>query len=610
MATQTQSFLQGEMVDEKYALVRYLGGSNHSSVFLTQYGGVHPKDAAIKLTPAPPGNAEARLSGWRLAANVSHPHLVRILDMGRCEVGNAAMLYVVTELADENLAQILPERPLTAEEARDMLASLLDALVFLHSRGFVHGHIKPSNIMAVGEQLKLSSDGICRLGEVVGNGGGFSVYDAPEGNRGGASTAGDIWSLGVTLVEALTQEAPEWTSSDRRDPVPPETMPAPFPEIVRHCLRREPKNRWPAATIQAHVPRTVAAPARTPAVEGERVTEAEETKEAKTRPSSVVDNFIGKGPAVLAAASAAGRTLRAKGPVLVAAANASGRALRAKGAVLVAAARAGIQKLREKWPAIQSAVEGVARDLRAKWPVVRDTASAAMHTLRKKRYALGAAAGVIAIVLAAVMLIVRINAPATPVPTPRAEVASAPPPPRTAPLRKRAQFARTGRSAAATQRAQASKRLAATPAPAAPRPERVVSSPQVSAKQVPPTIPAAAPLPSAAASGAPASSTGELVSGRVVQRVTPDVPRQASNTIWGTVRVAVRVSVDALGNVTQAELQTAGPSRYFARLSVEAARQWRFAAPTENGHAVSSVWLLHFGYRRDGTAIDPSQIQP
>jgi TonB family protein len=554
ISTQTQSFLQGEVVEEKYPLVRYLGGSDHSAVFLTQYGGVHPKDAAIKLVAAPPGNAEARLSGWRVAANLSHPHLVRILDLGRCQVGNAAMLYVVTELANENLAEIVPERPLTPEEAREMLAALLDALVFLHGRGFVHGHIKPSNIMAVGEELKLSSDGICRLGEAIGNG-GLGAYDPPEGNRGGASTAGDIWSLGITLVEVLTQEAPEWNAPDRRDPVPPETMPPPFPEIVRHCLRREPKNRWPAATIQTHVPKAVVTSARTPARVAERVRER-----AKGQPRGLAGSFIGKGPVILAAASAATRELRAK------------------------------------WPAIRAAAGAAVRSFSGKWAAIEAGSGRAVRGLRQKPLAVAAAVVALAIVLAGVKLAGRRQAAPVVPPSPRslAAATSAPGASRSEPERKRAEPARPVRVAAAKSRADGPKRTAEVAERAAPT--RPVARPPASAT-------------SSAGIASPASANG-WVAGRVVQRILPDVPRQASNTIWGTVRVGVRVSVDPLGNVTQAELQAAGPSQYFARLSLEAARKWRFAAPTQNGQALASVWLLHFGYRHDGMGVEPSQIRP
>lgn len=563
MATLTQSFLQGEVIEGKYTLVRYLGGSAHSAVFLTQYGSVHPKNAAIKLVPAPPGNAEARLSRWRLAANLSHPHLMRILDLGRCEVENAPMLYVLSELADENLAQIIPERPLTPEEARDMLGSLLDALVFLHSRGFVHGHIRPSNIMAVGEDLKLASDGICRLGEAIENGNGASAYDLPEGNRGGASKAGDIWSLGVTLVETLTQQAPEWNASDRRDPVAPETMPPPFPEIVRHCLRRDPKSRWPADTIQAHVPRTVSAPVRVAAREPEPVPER-----AKTPARGMGGNFVGKGPALVAAASAAARDLRAKWPAIRAAAD------------------SGVRRLREKWAALQPAVRAAAQWLDA------------------RKYAAGAVVAVLAIVLLGVKLIGRHTA-APPVVTPHEAAASAPVQPGPARTRNRAGLtasARKIRTPRAERPAVAETKRFSPPPAAAGR----AAAPANAA----PSTTASTDSPARTARRAPATSASAVVPGHVLQRVLPDVPREASNTIWGTVRVVVRVGVDTAGNVTQAELQSRGPSRYFARLSLEAARKWRFAAPVQNGAPVASAWLLHFGYRHDGISVDPSEIQP
>ncbi len=88
---------------------------------------------------------------------MSHPHLIRLYEMGRCEVDGAAVSYLVMEWAEENLAQVLPERALTPDEARAMLETALDVLAYLHGKGFVLGNIRPSNIMETGDQLKLSS---------------------------------------------------------------------------------------------------------------------------------------------------------------------------------------------------------------------------------------------------------------------------------------------------------------------------------------------------------------------------------------------------------------------------------------------------------------------
>ena len=67
------------------------------------------------------------------------------------------------EYAEENLGQILPQRALTPEEIRDLLEPALDTLAFIHSKSLAHGRLKPSNIMAAGDQLKLSSDSLSGL---------------------------------------------------------------------------------------------------------------------------------------------------------------------------------------------------------------------------------------------------------------------------------------------------------------------------------------------------------------------------------------------------------------------------------------------------------------
>jgi len=244
---------EGQVVNGEFHLRRYLGGSEHSAVFLTEHAERALQKAAIKLIPTDPENAEAQLSRWRLAAKLTHPHLIRLFQMGRCQLSNMGMLYVVMEYAEEDLSQILPHRPLTPAEARDMLEPTLDALAYVHGKGFVHDHMKPANIMALDDQVKISSDGLCRMDESSGGLGKPSAYDPPETVGGGISPAGDVWSLGITLVEALTQRLLVWEGAERGDPVLPETMPAPFLDVARHCLRRDPQLRWTVANITARL---------------------------------------------------------------------------------------------------------------------------------------------------------------------------------------------------------------------------------------------------------------------------------------------------------------------------------------------------------------------
>ena len=233
---------EGQIVDGRYRLVLYLGGSDHSAVFLTELPNTRER-AAIKLIGSDPAETDSQLSRLRRAAKLSHPHLARILEIGQAQIGSAHVVYLVTDYAEEDLSLILPDRALSPEEVREMLPLIIDTMQYLHSHGFVHARMKPSNIQAVNDQLKLSIDGVCAPHERGSSGEKSSPYDPPELAPTGPSTAGDVWSLGMTIVEVLTQRLPIWEWTGHADPPAPRNLPAPFLEIVRNCLRRDPAMR-------------------------------------------------------------------------------------------------------------------------------------------------------------------------------------------------------------------------------------------------------------------------------------------------------------------------------------------------------------------------------
>src|ERR1700722_18233634 len=65
--------LEGEVVDGKFPLLRYLGESDHSVVFLTERK-MEARKVAIKLIPARVSDPEIQISSWEAAAKLSHPH--------------------------------------------------------------------------------------------------------------------------------------------------------------------------------------------------------------------------------------------------------------------------------------------------------------------------------------------------------------------------------------------------------------------------------------------------------------------------------------------------------------------------------------------------------
>lgn len=258
--TQVATDRIGQAVDGKFRLGPFVGGNEHSAVFLVNYDEQQVPKTAIKLISADSVDAPAQLARWRQAAKLSHPHLIRLLEMGRCDLDGAPILYVVMEYAEENLSQVVARRPLTPVEAREILGPVADALAYVHAKGFVHCRLKPANVMADDDLLKISSDGLCRIGESSGAAGKPGAYDPPEAAGGRISPAGDVWSLGMTMVESLTQRLPVWERTNQGEPAVPSTLPADFLDLARHCLRRDPQLRWTVADIAARLQQNSSAP--------------------------------------------------------------------------------------------------------------------------------------------------------------------------------------------------------------------------------------------------------------------------------------------------------------------------------------------------------------
>jgi len=274
---------EGRVADGKFPLRQWLGSSDHSAVFLTERSGKEPEKAAIKLIRADSPDADAQLSRWVDAAKLSHPHLMRMFECGRGQIDDTRLLYVVMEYAEENLAEILPLRPLSANEASAMLQPSAEALAYLHRSGFAHGRIQPSNILAVHDQLKISADGLGKTGE-RGGGRAPNAYDAPELASSGLSPAADVWSLGATLVAVLTQNQAKLKNVSGEPMAVPETIPQPLREIARLCLQVDPQKRCMASDILSRLqPQAQQNPVQNQAPAGARAIEVRPSRDRPKR---------------------------------------------------------------------------------------------------------------------------------------------------------------------------------------------------------------------------------------------------------------------------------------------------------------------------------------
>lgn len=242
-AAQLWSQLEGKVLDGKYLLEKCLYSGKSSGTFQAKIESDNPEPTVVKVVAADENNLEEQLQLWKKVRQLDHPHLIRIFSAERTELEGTPVIYVVMEQADESLASALQERALTKTEAEQVLDSILASLAYVHAQGLVHTRVTPRNIFAVNDSIKVASDCLQKFDASTAEAG---PYAPPELKETGWTTAGDIWSLGVTLFEVLTQRHP---GSDTAAETA--ALPDPFGEIVSRCLEPDPQNRWTLPKIVA-----------------------------------------------------------------------------------------------------------------------------------------------------------------------------------------------------------------------------------------------------------------------------------------------------------------------------------------------------------------------
>ena len=263
----------GWLLAGRYRMLERIGAGGMAEVFRA-HDELLDRDVAVKVfrtvldDPDSAQNAETRRElELQAMARLNHPNLVTLFD-GAVR-GDGPPYLVLEYVPGPNLAARLRGGPLPEPAVRVLGAQLAAGLAYVHSQGLVHRDVKPANILLneVDGRARLSDFGVVRM---VGRPQvtsaeltiGTAYYLAPEQAAGSAvGPEADVYALGLVLLEALTGRrcfdgplAEALAARLTADPVIPDGLPAPWPELLGAMTARDPAARPSAAAVAAQLP--------------------------------------------------------------------------------------------------------------------------------------------------------------------------------------------------------------------------------------------------------------------------------------------------------------------------------------------------------------------
>jgi hypothetical protein len=249
----TLSVLDGCQVGD-FTLDRLIATGGTSAVYAARrrIAGVEQEAAVKLLNTADSDEAQRAMHRECVAlAHLDHTNIARLIDFGLAEYGG---YFLAIELVDGLPVDEYCNRfGLSLRHRLQLFCAIAETVAYAHSRGVVHGDLKPANILVTADaKPKVLDFGIARVKAARAHSLKLDsqeytyltpTFAAPECYTGPATTASDVYSLGAVLLKLLTGCTPDIlaTSSRSARPKPSEIIPSPdqlsYLGLDRHQLR-------------------------------------------------------------------------------------------------------------------------------------------------------------------------------------------------------------------------------------------------------------------------------------------------------------------------------------------------------------------------------------